>query len=97
MNKIKRFPAVGQCIYCDAAGASIKLSDEHIIPFALGGKDILLEASCSKCARKINKGFETHCSQRLFQTIRVHHRYPTRNPKKRPTHLPIIETVASDS
>lgn len=38
---------VGQCIYC---GSRDNLTDEHIIPFALGGRDELHEASCRACA-----------------------------------------------
>jgi hypothetical protein len=94
LPRAKRYPPVGRCIYC--GDQSSKLGDEHIIAFALGGKDILPKASCPVCARTINKSFETYCSQRMFQSIRLQHNYPTRNPKDRPTHLPMIETFAAD-
>ncbi len=36
---------INKCIYCDGAGET----DEHIIPFALGGKRKLYKASCEQC------------------------------------------------
>lgn len=38
---------VGACIYCDATEA---LTDEHVVPLALGGVDVLEAASCPSCA-----------------------------------------------
>ena len=40
-----RFKPVGECIYC---GARAGLSDEHIVPYALGGTFFLPLASCQK-------------------------------------------------
>lgn len=40
--------SVGACIYCDALGT---LTDEHVVPLALGGADVLEAASCTACAR----------------------------------------------
>lgn len=39
---------VGACIYCDSSEG---LTDEHVVPLALGGADILEAASCPACAR----------------------------------------------
>lgn len=36
---------INKCIYCDGVGET----DEHIIPFALGGKCKLYKASCEQC------------------------------------------------
>ncbi len=36
---------INKCIYCDGIGET----DEHIIPFALGGRWKLLNASCERC------------------------------------------------
>jgi HNH endonuclease len=38
---------IGSCIYC---GSESTLSDEHVIPFGLGGNIILEKASCKMCA-----------------------------------------------
>jgi hypothetical protein len=42
------YPSVGRCIYCPDEGAS-RLGDEHIIPFALNGTQVLPQASCREC------------------------------------------------
>lgn len=43
-----RFDAVGFCIYCGAAG---KLTDEHVVPYGLGGNSLILpKSSCGECA-----------------------------------------------
>ena len=39
---------VGRCIYC--ASTDQLLSDEHVVPFSLGGRKVLRKASCARCA-----------------------------------------------
>jgi hypothetical protein len=61
----RRFGPVGRCIYCGATRYSMdraKLGKEHIIPEGIGGNLELLEASCFRCEKIINK------SERVFQT-----------------------------
>jgi len=41
-------PIVGRCIYC---GSTTQLSDEHVLPYGLGGKLVLKRASCRSCAK----------------------------------------------
>lgn len=41
-------PTVGYCVYC---GAIENLTDEHVIPYGMGGREILKKASCKKCAK----------------------------------------------
>jgi hypothetical protein len=75
------FPPVGRCIYCGETEG--RLSDEHIIPFGLGGTDILPASSCSKCA-KITGKFEGTVQRTLFGDMRVKYNFPTRRKKDRP-------------
>jgi hypothetical protein len=42
------YAPVGHCIYCPDAGEN-GLGNEHIIPFALNGTQVLPRASCDKC------------------------------------------------
>lgn len=42
----------GKCIYCGAGGP---LSDEHVIPFGLGGDLVLARASCRACAEETSR------------------------------------------
>jgi HNH endonuclease len=67
---------VGCCIYCGSTVYSAneparKLGDEHIIPQSIGGKDVLLEASCHNCER-ITSQLETKCVAALFEPGRAH-------------------------
>jgi len=43
----KRFNNVGICIYC---GTTEDLTDEHIVPYGLGGNLVLPKSSCRACA-----------------------------------------------
>lgn len=56
------YPAVGQCIYCGTKEQPLR--PEHIIPLALNGDLILLEASCQDCA-DITGGNEGYNTQKL--------------------------------
>lgn len=40
------------CIYCGSVGA---LEDEHVVPFGLGGRQILKRASCRACATETGR------------------------------------------
>lgn len=81
----RRYDAVGRCIYC---GSADKLSDEHIIPYALGGEWLLPKASCSECS-KITSAFEGEFARTILGPLRMLYNMPTRRPKDRPKHLPL--------
>lgn len=57
LNPIPKYAPVGSCIYCNGefAQPGEPLSDEHIIPLALGGNLILPKSSCAYCARVTNE------------------------------------------
>lgn len=81
------YPAIGQCIYCDTT--TPPLTDEHIIPLALGGNLILPKASCKICAKTINREIETPVLSQEWGALRAKLRFPTRKKKKRKTHLAV--------
>lgn len=80
-----RATPVGSCIYC---GRTDELSDEHIIPFALGGGYVLPEASCPKCAA-ITSEFERRVLRGFMLEARTTGGFPTRRTKERPKALPL--------
>lgn len=80
-----RYEPVGTCIYC---GSRDDLTDEHIIPFAAGGRWILPAASCKKCAA-ITGAFEGEVSRTIIGPLRMLYNMPTRRKKDRPKHLPL--------
>ncbi|MBI9045936.1 MAG: hypothetical protein JEZ06_15695 [Anaerolineaceae bacterium] len=86
------FQPVGHCIYCGANNQ--KLTDEHIIPFGLGGKLILPKSSCPNCSL-ITSQFEQFCLRPFFGNPRMVLDLPTRLPKERPKKAP-MEYIGAD-
>jgi hypothetical protein len=79
----QNYPSVSHCIYC---GISNNLSDEHIIPFGLGGRIKLLKSSCSECAKKTSS-FEHTCLRTMYGPLRLLYDLPSRRKKNRPEKL----------
>jgi len=64
-----KFPqTIGECIYCGRRGEA--LSDEHVIPFGLGGNWVLREASCS-VHRDLTSGFEADALNKAWAAARA--------------------------
>jgi hypothetical protein len=83
-NTLRAAP-VGVCIYC---GAARRLSEEHIIPLALGGRFVIPEASCPNCS-EITSDFERRVLRGFMRDARVTGGFPTRRPQERPQTLPL--------
>ena len=81
-----KYDPIGFCIYCKASGSSVLLTDEHIIPYGLGGRFLFLQASCKEC-EKITSKFERKCLREMLGNFRIHSNYPTRRKKERPKSL----------
>lgn len=69
------YSPVGHCIYCGLSDC--KLSDEHVIPFSLGGTLVLPKASCESHA-KITSKFEADVARGLFGAYREQNGIATR-------------------
>lgn len=85
-----KYSAVGRCIYCgenELPPDESKFSDEHIIPFSLGGNLILPEASCKKCASIINRQIETPINSHEWGNLRASRNFPSRKKHRRRTHV----------
>lgn len=89
---------IGRCIYCFAAAPP--LQTEHIVPFGLGGRWELAEASCPRCAA-ITGRFEQHLLREILNGPRAALNLRTRRPKGRPRTYPFsyikdgrVETVS---
>ncbi|HXZ41151.1 MAG TPA: hypothetical protein VEG68_10455 [Terriglobales bacterium] len=81
---LKRYAALNQCAYCDATD---NLSDEHIIPFGLGGELVLPKGSCEK-HRKATSKVEDFALRRYLCPLRSHLGLPSRKPHLRPDGYP---------
>lgn len=80
-----RLSPVGFCIYC---GSTSNLSDEHVVPFGLGGNAILPKASCRRCS-DITSAFEGKVLRGFMLEARTAGGFPTRRPKERLPTLPL--------
>ena len=80
-----RTDPINQCVYC---GSKDDLTDEHIVPFALGGGYILSKSSCKKCAAITSK-IERKVLRGFMLEARTVGKFPTRNKTARPKSLPI--------
>lgn len=71
------------CIYC---GLKEGLTDEHVIPLALGSLFVLPNSSCRKCSA-ITSSFEGKVLRGFMWNARTAGKFPTRRPKDRPKSL----------
>ena len=86
--KSNKYPPIKYCIYCGERNSSL-LTDEHIIPFSLGGKLLLPQASCNSCA-KVTRGITETIARSMYGRLRVRLDAPTRNRKERPSTFPLV-------
>ena len=76
---------IGVCIYC---GSTENLTDEHVIPFALGGVAQLRDASCDAC-REVTSKFERLVLREQLGLFRARKGLPTQHPRNRPTEVEV--------
>jgi hypothetical protein len=84
--------AADRCIYC---GQTEGLSDEHVIPFGLGGTLYVPRASCQACAA-ITSRFERAVLKGFMERTRIAGKFPTRRPSNRPSNV-VITLVDCES
>ena len=78
------FPVrIDRCVYCDATD---DLSDEHVLPYGLGGEWKLIAASCGRC-RDTTSHLELVIQREHFLAVRTAASLPTRRKHERPTML----------
>ncbi|MDE2255538.1 MAG: hypothetical protein KGL42_14915 [Betaproteobacteria bacterium] len=81
------YPSQGRCIYCGAT--DLQLSDEHIVPFSLGGQHVLKGASCLPCA-DVTKRFEQDVARSMWGEARAAFGERSRRKKARPSHIRMV-------
>lgn len=89
----KEYPSFGECIYCGALATEVELTDEHIIPYSLGGDAVILRGSCKTCAAETAR-IENELGRKVYWDLRTHAKIRTRRPKERPTELPFTVSIA---
>jgi hypothetical protein len=81
-----RYKPVKSCIYCGEkklAADAPRFTDEHIIPYSLGGNLVLPESCCSACQRIINQQIETPITNLEWGYFRTKHNLPSRKKSVR--------------
>ncbi len=89
----REYPSFGECIYCGSHASETELTDEHIIPFSLGGNAVIVEGSCRVCAAETSK-IENEIGRQLFWDFRTHTKSQTRRAKERPKDLPFAFAIS---
>ncbi|CAN5498432.1 hypothetical protein BH10PSE12_BH10PSE12_08080 [soil metagenome] len=91
----RRLPSPGKCIYCGAAG--VKLTEEHVIPFAIGKNATILEEACCEQCQRVIQPYEQRVLRHQLGVFRAMVEAPTRNRRERPKtiKLPFVEIDAS--
>lgn len=76
-------------------GPSASLSDEHIIPYALGGTLVLPDASCEDCRKITGAIIEQQVLRRMLGDLRAWRKMPSRKrkPAKRYKPRPMLLEV----
>ncbi len=82
------YDSKGICIYCGAK--DIDLTNEHIVPYSLGGAHVLRNASCRNCAN-FTKKFEQRIARDLWGDARTAFGAPTRRKRARKSHIVITD------
>ncbi|WP_372805616.1 HNH endonuclease [Loktanella salsilacus] len=85
------FTEFNECIYC---GSADDLTDEHIVPFSIGGNHILSKASCKSCA-KITSAFELDITRGLWGDPRHIFRERSRHKKASETAVQSLQKTTS--
>ena len=91
----KEYASFGECIYCGKKADDVKLTDEHIVPFSLGGNAVILDGSCKACAAETSK-IENEIGRKVLWDFRTHTKGQTRRPKERPSELPFTYAIAGE-
>lgn len=90
----KTYQDIGECVYCGSkATDDAPLTDEHIIPDALGGQLVLPNSSCRACAQRFARDFEAFLLNQTLISPRTHLKLPS---YKAPPTLRVGEFNAPD-
>jgi hypothetical protein len=90
-GQARHLPTPGKCIYCGAT--DVELTDEHVIPYAIGKDATILDKACCKVCQKIIQPYEQAVLKKQLGVFRAMIEAPTRRKRDRPTRitLPIVE------
>jgi hypothetical protein len=79
VSQLKQYQPVNRCIYCGKTDR--KLTNEHIVPYAVGGQTVLPKASCLDCS-KVTSKVEQFVARQMWGEFRLLAGLPSRNKKR---------------
>lgn len=83
--EVHSYPSPGRCIYCmRLSEADADLTDEHIVPYGLGGRAVLKKSSCRACASATSRD-ERFLLRDMLLEARTQLDFPSRRPSDRPS------------
>jgi hypothetical protein len=82
-EKAEVVPSPGKCIYCYEVLPPEKLTDEHVIPYALAADTLIFEKSCCTVCQKEITRFEQNVLRHQLGAFRAQVDAPTRKKKDR--------------
>lgn len=80
-GRVMLLKSIDKCIYCGIA--NVPLTDEHVIPYSLGGTWVLPNASCKNCADSTSRA-ERDISRETYLPLRTKAKFPTYRKNRRP-------------
>ena len=83
-----RYPSPGVCIYCYVETEN--LTDEHVVPYALGANSFILEKSCCLACQKIIQPYEQDVLKKQLGAFRAQIGAPSRKRKKGDTIAEVV-------
>jgi hypothetical protein len=90
-----RFEAVGRCIYC--GWEDQPLSDEHIIPYGIGGRLVLPEASCRTCSKRTGAIEKSLLRSQNWWPLRRALDLASRRAREQPQSFPVEVSAAGQA
>ena len=84
-NAKRRSRALGCCIYCSRQD---ELTDEHVVPYGLGGKSVVRKASCAGCAAHTG-AIEQRLLRGHWWPYRRRLGLSSRRPHEQPSHVAV--------
>lgn len=90
----RHLPSADKCIYCKKT--DVELTDEHVVPFAIGKDATILDKSCCVVCQRTIQPYEQSVLRHQLGHFRASVEAPTRKPKDRFTSLPLEFVEANE-
>ena len=80
----KSYPSTGLCPFCLNEFGPVKFTEEHVIPYALNGRYVLVDGTCTSCNAYAAKTYEQKALDNNLLVPRLLLELRRRRAKKKP-------------